>query len=628
MQDHIKQKLWMVVVMLMCFAFAKAQLSFCSGTTGTSIFEEDFGTGLTNGPPLPAGVTTYQFVNSGPQDGQYTISNNAQELGSWFNTPDHTGNTNGKMLIVNASFTADQFYRRSISGLCENTPYEFSAWIMNVLNGNNNPCGPANIPIQVQFEIWDSTDTTILASGTMAPRQAETQASWIQYGLTFTTSAGQNSVILKMINVGNGGCGNDLAIDDIAFKACGDETTVIDNVNNSTLFTKCIDDPDVSLTLTASATSNVFMTPEYQWQSSADGTIYTDIPGATTNSFITPLLTDTTFYRAKVAEDAVNLNNAQCFNFSEIFEFREIEVPLAVPREDPFIACDGDLVDMVVDIASGTEAFWYDAPTGGNLVNNNSIDYTTNVAGFYYVETVDILSGCVSTSRVPVELRLRQSSTVNSEDFILCEGEDAILDPQFTGGFYQWSSGASTQSIVVNNAGTYTCIVTNLDGCDSLAIFNVAVVETAVISELQVVGDELTVILANTSGNYRYSIDGFNYQSSPVFDISGLLQVDVRVRDERDCDIVFGQYNRIIIPQFFTPNNDGFNDTFKIPNIEAFPSARIEIFDRYGKLLKQINTMVVGWDGLYQNQPMPSDDYWYKLHYNDQVITGHFSLKR
>ena len=620
------RKIWIVVVMLMCFAFAKAQLSFCSGTTGTAIFEEDFGSGLTNGPPLPAGVTTYQFVNSGPQDGQYTISNNAQELGSWFNTPDHTGNTNGKMLIVNASFTADQFYRRSISGLCENTPYEFSAWIMNVLNGNNNPCGPANIPIQVQFELWDSTDTTLLASGVMTPRQAETQATWIQYGLTFTTSAGQNGVILKMTNVGNGGCGNDLAIDDIAFKACGDDTAITDTATSSSLTTKCIDDPEVSLTLVAGAASNVFVTPEYQWQSSTDGVVFTDISGATSGSYITPLLSDTTFYRAKVAEDAVNLNNPQCVNFSQVFEFREVEVPLAVPRSNPVIACDGVQTDLIVDIAPGTSAFWYDVPTGGMSLHDDSIDYTTNVAGTYYVETRDIVSGCVSTSRVPINYIFRDSPDVNSEDFTICPEESVVLDTQYTGGFYQWSSGEFTQSIEVSTSGTYTCIVTNLEGCDATATFNVDLVELPVIQELQVIGDELTIITANT-GDFRYSIDGINYQSSPVFDISRLLQVNVRIRESENCEIVTATFNRIFIPQFFTPNNDGFNDTFEIGNIDAFPGARLEIFNRYGKLLQQINNLV-GWDGTYLNQPQPSDDYWYKLHYNDQVITGHVSLKR
>ncbi len=189
------------IIFIFCYTSTEAQLQFCDGILGPEIFTEDFGSGITNGPALSPMITSYQYVNSGPQDGQYTISNDSGQLGSWFSFPDHTGNTNGKMLIVNAGFNAGQFYRTPINGLCENTPYEFSAWIMNVLDGVQNVCGSNEIPIQVRFEIWDATDTNLLSSGSMDPKFADVRPTWIKYGLTFTTSAGQNGVILKMIIV-------------------------------------------------------------------------------------------------------------------------------------------------------------------------------------------------------------------------------------------------------------------------------------------------------------------------------------------------------------------------------------------------------------------------------------------
>ena len=99
-----------------------AQLGFCSGNSGEPIFTQTFGTGTNYGPQLPTGTTTYSFLGgSGPQDGEYTVGRNTSQYG-WNLPSDHTvGDTNGKALIVNASFTSGEFYKTSIKNLCENS---------------------------------------------------------------------------------------------------------------------------------------------------------------------------------------------------------------------------------------------------------------------------------------------------------------------------------------------------------------------------------------------------------------------------------------------------------------------------------------------------------------------------
>ena len=85
------------------------------------------------------------------------------------------------------------------------------------------------------------------------------------------------------------------------------------------------------------------------------------------------------------------------------------------------------------------------------------------------------------------------------------------------------------------------------------------------------------------------------------------------------------------IPKFFTPNNDGYNDYWNIKGANGTfnNSAQILIFDRYGKLIKQINASSNGWDGTYIGNQMPADDYWYTIKLEDGRETkGHFSLKR
>jgi gliding motility-associated-like protein len=317
------------IVIIFCISFFSkdihAQLGFCQGNSGDPIFTETFGTGTTYGPALPGGTTTYNIVyNSGPQDGQYTIGRNTFSYG-WNLPSDHTPNdTNGKALIVNASFTAGEFYKTTINGLCENTTYEFSSWVINILPSSG--CGGNSIPVNVKFEIWDITDTNLLASGNTGNIVATSTPTWNQYGLVFQTVVGQTSVILKMKNNGVGGCGNDLAIDDIVFRSCGDSIVVDDGTNNNSV-TICSSQTPFSETITATPDNVVFNNHFYQWQSSSDGINWTDSIGETNASINVTGLTSTTYYRAKVAEFAANLNNSDCITFSDVFEIIVNQAP-------------------------------------------------------------------------------------------------------------------------------------------------------------------------------------------------------------------------------------------------------------------------------------------------------------
>jgi gliding motility-associated-like protein len=86
-------------------------------------------------------------------------------------------------------------------------------------------------------------------------------------------------------------------------------------------------------------------------------------------------------------------------------------------------------------------------------------------------------------------------------------------------------------------------------------------------------------------------------------------------------------------PRFFTPNEDAYNNRWNIIGIASGdPMAKIYIFDRYGKLLKQISPLGDGWDGTYNGNPLPSSDYWFQVEYTEnetrKEFRGHFTLKR
>ena len=85
-------------------------------------------------------------------------------------------------------------------------------------------------------------------------------------------------------------------------------------------------------------------------------------------------------------------------------------------------------------------------------------------------------------------------------------------------------------------------------------------------------------------------------------------------------------------PHFFTPNGDGYNDTWDIPGLkEIYPEATIAIYDRFGKKLTEYKGAAEhGWDGKYLGRDMPTTDYWYEINIkeiNTQYV-GHFTLLR
>ena len=86
------------------------------------------------------------------------------------------------------------------------------------------------------------------------------------------------------------------------------------------------------------------------------------------------------------------------------------------------------------------------------------------------------------------------------------------------------------------------------------------------------------------------------------------------------------------IPKFFTPNDDGNFDTWHIVGIETLPGTTISVFDRYGKLIIQLNANTPGWNGYYNGNKMPASDYWYVADVKRGGISfqvkGHFTLRR
>ena len=605
-----------------------AQLGTCNGNSGSPIFTETFGTGIQDGPPLPPGTTTYNYVDGGPNqpvDGNYTISSRTNYF-DWFDTTDHTpGDTNGKAFIVNASFTPGEFFRRRIDGLCENTSYEFSSWLMNLHPSTSPGCNFNGIPVNVRFQIWDDTDTNLLASGDTGDIFDKASPIWELYALVFQTLPGQTSVILKMINNGAGGCGNDLAIDDIVFRTCGDAITLTDTANNNSIAI-CDQEAPITTTLTAVPDFSVYATHAYQWQESTDGVNWTDIAGATNQSYTTPSLNSSISYRVKVAEDPINLGNDSCNTISDRFDIDIVATPLPPMSLGDVGFCEDEVGRVSTTVPNGIRVDWYDAPTGGTLLASGP-SYEPENAGTFYAEAVTNLAGCVSDIRTAVTLLYYPLPQVTDEQLDFCEGRSISLNAEVANAQYLWSTGETTFEISVDSPGTYEVRVTDGNGCSVVKEIVLNQIDLPVIETVVSDHRQITVQMIN-EGDFEFSLDGIRYQDRPVFDnIAGGVYTAF-VRERTGCGVVRFPFLHRVIPRFFTPNGDGVNDRFALEGFQSDPAFSFEIFDRYSKLLLSTSDTSFNWDGTLQGRPLPSSDYWYRIQTAGETFIGHFALKR
>ena len=621
-QIRIFLKTFIIFGFLLTANLSVAQLGFCTGNSGDPIFIETFGSGTTQGPALPTGTTSYTFTSGSPNDGFYTVSSTTSFF-DWHNVGDHTGDTNGKCLVVNADFTAGEFYRTTISGLCENTSYEFSAFLINLLPASG--CGGSGIPINVGFEIWDDTDTTLLASGDTGSINGTSSPNWEQYGLVFQTLPSQTSIILKMRNNGVGGCGNDLAIDDIVFKSCGDNVVVQDNANQDQLYI-CDTDTPYNLTLQANPDNSIYNTHAYQWEMCLDATTWSPITGEN-NQTLNTTVTQSSFYRVKVAEDAINLANNLCNVISDVFFVEVISTPNNAVSNGDVTVCEDEELPLEVTVPVGVTVNWYDAAIGGNLLQENSTTFLPLQEGTYYAQAISINGDCQSVNRTPVTITYASQPLVNDEVIYFCQNESIILSANIDNMMYSWSTGESTKEITTSSPGNFTVVVTNSQGCSSIRTIEVIEINPPLITN--VFSDENDLIVETLyNGNFSYSIDGINYQNSPVFQNLEGGRYTIYVRENSNCGIDTKTFIHFVIPKYFTPNNDTFNDTWSLKGIEFYASSEVQIFDRYGKLLFYRKNKPVAWNGTFNKKLLPTSDYWYIITIESQKMVGHFTLKR
>lgn len=298
--------------------------------------------------------------------------------------------------------------------------------------------------------------------------------------------------------------------------------------------------------------------------------------------------------------------------------------------------------NLITNTANCTFDF-YKSPIGAsNQTVNDKITITNpfNLTVGTSVIYVRITSINTCHQIVELQLTLYPKPQITIKDIApICENQTITIDAGSGFDSYTWSTGATNQQIItVSQLGNYNVSVTKNNGaitCTATKNFkvvksNIATIKNIEITDFTATENTILVNLSTSSvGDYSYSLDGINYQESPQFSnlISGLYTV--YVKDNNGCGIADDEIYLLMYPKFFTPNGDGFNDIWKIEFSEIEPNLDIKILDRYGKFIKQLNGLSLGWNGTYNSVDLPADDYWFVItRLNGKEIKGHFALKR
>jgi gliding motility-associated-like protein len=611
-----------------------SQAQVCQGSLGDPLVNITFGAGTNPGPPLAA-APGYQYAASDcPNDGSYTVrSNTANCFGnSWHTlTADHTGDPNGYFMLVNASFQPGVFYLDTVKGLCTGTTYEFAAWISNVLR--STACGSNGIQPNLTFTI-ERTDGTVLQSYSTGNIPNPVNPSWQQYGFFFATPVGVSDIVLRMVNNSPGGCGNDIAVDDITFRPCGPQITIEIVGSTETEVTVC-EGTTRSFTLGGSLSAG-FNNPVLRWQKSVNGGPWTDI--TTTPPYIQnfPPTTPPGIYAYRLsAAEAGNIGATKCRVASESIIIKVVAKPVTTATiNSP--QCEKST--LLLSATGGTTYQW----TGPNSFTYYGADVSIPNAqlshsGKYYVSVTNA-DGCTNLDSVMATVNISPVANTPFSEVHICEGDNVTLESS-GGGSYEWTPKAGLSSSVISNpiayptdTTIYNVIVTNQFDCKDTASITVNVMEKPHANagpDRYIIRGRSTQLGAVATGqdiSYSWSPAVFINDPqllqpvvNPPHDTSYLLTVVSNEGCGTATDIVrVYVYPDVYVPNAFSPNDDGLNDTWSIPALRAYPEFTVSVYNRHGRLMFHTKNSFRSWDGKYNGMPQPPAVYVYVIDIKDE----------
>ena len=623
--------------------FVKAQL--CNGSLGDPVVHIDFGKGSGVAPALKAATTTYSYVTTDcPGDGFYTVNNFTTNCfnNTWHSLiEDHTPNdAGGYFMLVNASFVPGDFFVDTVRGLCTNTTYEFAAWVANVLKPSV-PCG-SGIDPNLTFSI-ETRSGTVLARQNSGDIAESAVVNWKQYGVFFKTPLNVTEVIIRITNNAPGGCGNDLALDDITFRPCGPLVNALISSSGKDSAVFCEGTPN-AVTLTANYAGG-YSSPSFQWQESTDsGTTWKNIPGATNLDYTRPsTIGPGTFYYKMLIGESSNFSIASCRTASNLVRVNIYSLPV-LSFKPTVNGCENTNFQLSV---SGASAYNWTGPNGFTS-SSPTIAFLplkmTQAGRYSVIATSD--KGCSASGATDLTVFPGVTATV-SPDITICEGSFTGLAAS-GGNQYRWTPAKGLSDPTVSNpraqptdSTTYKVVVTNQFGCTDTGQVTINIWK----KPLADAGPDkrtragIPVQLEGSASGFDVS---FHWTPSGLTDPASLRPVatppltttyTLRVVSNVGCgtstdDVVVRVYE---IPNAFSPNGDGINDTWAIRSADAFAGSVVEVYNRYGQVVFRSNGYANPWNGTYKGKPVPSGTYYFVIDLrsgNEPNITGWIFIAR
>ncbi|WP_396186241.1 choice-of-anchor L domain-containing protein [Flavobacterium sp.] len=342
-------------------------------------------------------------------------------------------------------------------------------------------------------------------------------------------------------------------------------------------------------------------------------------------------------------------NTFNCANYAEV------NLNIAnntIAPQNPVSTCDGDTTQdglyqfdlnaqvtpqVLTGLPAGMIAEYYLNSTDAISQKNPLPNIFKNTIANQQIIQARIVNGPDCYGIIPITLVVNTFSPPNFKDETtsLCSGLKTDLSVASGFSSYLWNTGEKTELITVSSPGNYSVTVTNSNGCKAVKKITVrssgiATITGAIVTDFS--GKDNSVLLQYTGlgSNYEFSLDGNYFQDNPLFTGIAPGKYLAEANDKNGCGLSLPFEVYVLdYPRFFTPNGDGYNDVWNIKNLDLFPNSTVIIYDRYGKILTEINALNPDWNGKYNNNELPSDDYWFQLNLNEgKIIKGHFSLKR
>ena len=344
-----------------------------------------------------------------------------------------------------------------------------------------------------------------------------------------------------------------------------------------------------------------------------------------------------------------------CYNSSEV----TLQVNSSLGNAASLEVCDDFIVDgfAFFDLTEADGQILENSPVNANIgyyvTYNDALLRVNEIIDDYFNEEpyqqtiyarVDIDDVCYAINEVNLSVKELPNVTQFEEVYYCLNSypetitiSGGILDDIPNNYAYDWSTGETTINININEIGDYEVLVTRPAVCTNRRTVRVLPSSTAAIETIEVIDiseNNTITVLVSGEGDYVYALDDENgvYQESNVFENVAIGIHTVYIKDiKANCGVVSEAVSVLGFPKFFTPNGDTINDTWQIKGFSSeFPvTATIKIYNRYGKLLTILNQDNPKWDGIYNGQRLPTDDYWFEAVLADgRTFNGHFTLKR